>query len=99
MREGKYPPSLPANTKPFRYCNECPALIDDVAGKPKCLTFGALKTKWKWVTTPHGQENVSVQEPVRHVDCKDKPKNAEVAVANQLLLKQSNNSPSAWGSE
>jgi hypothetical protein len=80
MREGKFPPSLPANTKPFRYCNECPALTEDLKSRASCLTFGRLKTKSKSVTTPHGQDNVSVEEPVRHGDCKDKPRNAEVAV-------------------
>jgi hypothetical protein len=97
MRSQKFVPQLPTNTKPFRFCNECPALTEDVRRRLVCLTHGRLKSKTKFVAAEY--EGQRIEEPVRHTDCKDKPKNAEAAVANQILLKQPNSSPSAQGSE
>lgn len=82
MATDGFRPSLPTNTKPFRFCNECPALLDDVKGRPACLTFGRLKSKTKLVSTRAG-DPIVVKEPLRHVECKGKPKNAEEAVRNR----------------
>lgn len=58
---------IPKNTKPYRYCNECTALVARTLGASKCLKHGKLKYKSKQVTTEQGR--VLVDEPVRHVDC------------------------------
>lgn len=64
---------LPANTKPFRFCNECPVLHKDIKARWCCDVYGVLKVKKKHI----GNDEV-VEEPVRHIDCKTKPKNANI---------------------
>ena len=63
--------SLSKNMKPFRFCNECPALIQNVKGNWSCLRHGMLKVKYKSIS-----DGQTVPEPVRHETCKDKPRNA-----------------------
>lgn len=70
----RFPPALPANTRPFRFCNYCPLVQEDARERFHCARHGALKTKIKFFGTAAGDFH---KVPVRHVACKEIPRNAE----------------------